>query len=88
MEITLTRHASVNNKEKEHKEDVDSVTPIQPKVLTSITGIGVKRAEKLRSCGISSVQDLAKCNSQDLSEKLQVSEKQVATWIENAKQSL
>ena len=88
MEITLTRHASVNNKEKEHKEDVDSVTPIQPKELTSIAGIGVKRAEKLRSCGISSVQDLAKCNSQDLSEKLQVSEKQVATWIENAKQSL
>jgi DNA-binding protein len=92
MEITLKRHASVNNKEKEHKEkehkeDIDSVTPIQPMVLTSITGIGVKRAEKLRSCGISSVQDLAKCNSQDLSEKLQVSEKMVSKWVEEAKKA-
>ena len=87
MEITLKRHASVNNNEKEHKEDIDSVTPIQPLVLTSITGIGVKRAEQLRSCGISSVQDLAKCNSQDLSEKLQVSEKMVSKWIEEAKKA-
>ena len=88
MEITLKRHASENNKEKEHKEDIDSVTPIQPIVLTSITGIGVKRAEQLRSCGVRSVQDLTTFDAKALSEKLQVSEKMVSKWIEKAKKAL
>jgi predicted flap endonuclease-1-like 5' DNA nuclease len=64
------------------------VAPSHPVVLTNIKGIGVKRAEQLRSYGISSVQDLAKCDAGDLAEKLQASEKQITTWIENAKQSL
>jgi DNA-binding protein len=88
MEITLKRHSTVNNKEKDHKEATESVAPSHPVVLTNIKGIGVKRAEKLRSYNIHSVQDLAKCDAGDLAEKLQASEKQVSMWIEDAKPSL
>jgi DNA-binding protein len=88
MEITLTRIPSTQKGEKEKNEGPEPGIPIQPEELTSIAGIGIKRAEKLRSCGVSSVQDLAKCDARDLSEKLQVSEKRVSTWIEDAKKSL
>jgi DNA-binding protein len=87
MEITLTRPFSVNNKE-EDKDRSNSVTPNQPIALTNIKGIGIKRAEKLRSCGVNSVQDIVNYDAQDLSEKLQVSEKTVSKWIKEAKKAL
>jgi large subunit ribosomal protein L35Ae len=56
-----------------------------PNELTNISGIGIKRAEKLKTCGIRSIQDLASFNPKELSKKLQISEKQVSKWIYDAK---
>jgi len=50
--------------------------------------IGVKRAEKLKSCGVRSVQDLANFDPKELSEKLQVSENVVSKWVNEAKNAL
>lgn len=88
MDITLTRTPPIKKGDKEKSEESKPITPVHPIALTSIGGIGVKRAEKLESCGVSSVQDLAKCDARDLSDKLQVSEKRVSTWIEDAKKAL
>jgi len=56
--------------------------------LTSIEGIGAKRAMKLNSQGIQFAQDLAKLDSEELLEKLQISEKRVSKWIDEAKEIL
>ena len=88
MEITLTRIPSIKKGEKERNEVAKPATPIQPIAVTSIGGIGIKRAEQLRSCDVHSVQDLTTFDAQELSEKLQVSEKMVSKWIQEAKKAL
>ena len=62
--------------------------PIQHIELTTIEGIGAKRAEKLKSHGVQSVKDLAKLDPKKLSEKLQISEKRVSKWVDEAKEIL
>ena len=52
--------------------------------LTKVKGIGPKWSERLRNAGVNSADELAKCNSKDLAEKLGVSEKIVSRWIRNA----
>jgi len=88
IEITLTRVPPVEKEIGEGSEKTESVIPIHPPELTSIEGIGVRRAEKLKSCGVNSVQDLANFDPKELSEKLQVSEKRVSKWIDEAKKVL
>jgi predicted flap endonuclease-1-like 5' DNA nuclease len=64
----------------------ETILEAAPKIgLTEVKGIGAKRAEQLRSLGISSVEDLAKASARDLAEKLKISPKITAKWIENAK---
>jgi DNA-binding protein len=87
MQITLTRVPSEKKALEEGREKTESAVPIPPAELTSIEGIGVKRAEKMHSQGINSVQDLANFDPKELSEKLQISEKRVSKWIEDAKKS-
>ena len=87
MEITLTRVPPVKKEVKKESEKTASVIPIHPTELTSIEGIGGKSAEKLKSCGVNSVQDLANFDPKELSEKLQISEKRVSKWIDEAKKS-
>jgi len=87
IEITLTRGPPEKKKAGEGNTKTDSV-PIQPRGLTSIEGVGSKRAEKLKSHGIHSVQDLAKLDPKELSEKLQISEKRVSKWVDEAKEIL
>ena len=79
IEITLTRIPP------EKKNEVPSTPSTE---LTNIEGIGAKRAESLQSHGVHSVQDLAKLDPEELSEKLQISEKRVSKWVEEAKQIL
>ena len=55
--------------------------------LTEVRGIGPKRAQKLKDAGISSVRELAK-SSEDLAQKIGVSEKIVSKWIKNANEIL
>ena len=87
IEITLTRGPSAKKEVGEESEKTESAIPIQPTELTSIEGIGASRAEKLKSCGVNSVQDLANFDPKELSEKLQISEKRVSKWIDEAKKS-
>ena len=87
IEITLTRVPPVKKEVGEESEKTESAIPIQPTELTSIEGIGASRAEKLKSCGVNSVQDLANFDPKELSEKLQISEKRVSKWIDEAKKS-
>lgn len=85
METTLTHTPSIKEGIGEVAEKTEPAIPAHPIELTSIEGIGVKRAEKLNSCGVNSVQDLADFDSKELSEKLQISEKRVSKWIDKAK---
>ncbi|UCH37658.1 MAG: DNA-binding protein Alba [Candidatus Bathyarchaeota archaeon] len=85
IDITLTRTPSENHDEAKHNEQAEVTTPTRSITLMSIAGIGVKRAEQLRSCSVASIMDLANCDAHDLSEKLSVSEKQVLKWIEDAR---
>lgn len=87
IEITLTRVPPIKEEVGEESEKTESAIPIQPTELTSIEGIGASRAEKLKSCGVNSVQDLANFDPKELSEKLQISEKRVSKWIDEAKKS-
>jgi DNA-binding protein len=87
IEITLTRGSTKKKETREEniKKEPKSVQPIE---LTSIAGIGAKRAEKLKVHGVQSAQDLVKLDPKELSEKLQVSEKRVTKWIDEAKELL
>ena len=53
--------------------------------LTSVKGIGPKRAEQLKSIGIQSAEELANKSSEELAEKLKVSAKIAEKWIKAAK---
>lgn len=53
--------------------------------LTDVKGIGEKRAERLRSIGINTVEELARASAEDLAAKLKVSPRMAMTLIENAK---
>jgi predicted flap endonuclease-1-like 5' DNA nuclease len=70
-------------------EVVEEKIPVEtalPKIeLTEVKGIGEKRAEQLKTLGISSVEDLAKASVDDLAAKLKISPKITGKWIESAK---
>jgi len=70
-------------------EVVEEKIPVEtalPKIeLTEVKGIGEKRAEQLKTLGISNVEDLAKASADDLAAKLKISPKITGKWIENAK---
>jgi len=69
---------------EEKTETAIEVAP--PKAeLTKVKGIGEKRAQQLKTLGISSVEDLANASATDLAEKLNISPKISGRWIENAK---
>jgi predicted flap endonuclease-1-like 5' DNA nuclease len=53
--------------------------------LLEVKGIGEKRAEQLRTLGVSTVEDLATASAEDLATKLKISPKITGKWIENAK---
>ncbi len=89
IEITLTRVPPAKKEvEKGSEKTKKTVILIHPTELTSIEGIGDNRAEKLKSCGVNSVQDLANFDPKELSEKLQISEKRVSKWIDEANKAL
>lgn len=87
IEITLKR---TPRQEEEIKKETEKseVASIRSLELSSIKGIGKKRAEKLKSCGVHSIKNLANFNPKTLSEKLQISKKRVSKWINEAKETL
>jgi len=70
----------------EEKKPEALLEAVSPKVeLKGVKGIGVKRAEQLKTLGIMSIEDLARSSAKDLAEKLKISPKITGKWIENAK---
>jgi DNA-binding protein len=88
IEITLTRIPAVEKEVGKGSGKMESASPVSPIDLTSIGGIGDKRVEKLKAHGVNSVQELANSDSRELSEKLQISEKRVSRWIDEAEKVL
>jgi len=77
------------------------VEPVQPKEveveakpapklveLTAVKGIKEKRAEQLKTLGISSANDLANASAQELATKLKIAQYFPEQWIKNAKELL
>ncbi|UCE44334.1 MAG: DUF4332 domain-containing protein, partial [Candidatus Bathyarchaeota archaeon] len=88
MEITLTRASPAKKEAGKKSKKKESATSKPATELTSIEGIGAKSAEKLKSCGVNSAQDLSTSDPKKLSEKLKISEKKVSKWIDEAKKAL
>ncbi|MFB0502557.1 MAG: helix-hairpin-helix domain-containing protein [Candidatus Bathyarchaeia archaeon] len=84
MEITLARAPKKNEAEDEEEKPTDKE---HPEKLTDIKGIGAKIAEQLESAGINSIRDLANSDLTELSEDLQISEKRLSRWVDEAKKS-
>ena len=56
--------------------------------LTRIKGIGPKRVTALNALQIMSVEDLAKFSAEELADKLKISSKITAKWVEQAQNLL
>lgn len=63
----------------------ESPSPMEKITLTQIRGINEKRAEQLKTNGITTMADLAEADPNDLAKKLNVSAKIVKMWIGSAK---
>jgi len=72
-------------KKETEKNEISSIHSMK---LSSIEGIGDKTAEKLKSCGVNTIRDLANSDPKTLSGKLQISEKRVSKWINEARKPL
>lgn len=80
-----TIQAAPKEEEEKRPQEKPSITMRE---LTEIKGIGAKRAEQLKTLGITSVENLAKASAEDLASKLKVSRKTAKKWIEDAKKLL
>jgi DNA-binding protein Alba len=87
IELTLTRIPIEEESKDESKKKVIKTIP-KGIELVSIAGIGEITAQKLKSGGIHSIQDLAESNPAILSKKLKLSEVWLSRWIEEAKKLL
>jgi len=56
--------------------------------LAKVRGIGAKRAEELKTLGISSMQDLANASPSDLATRLNVSPRIAKLWVGQARKLL
>jgi len=65
---------------------VETATPTID--ITQVKGIKAKRAEQLKTLGISNIEDLANASAEDLAKKLQISPKFTEKWITSAKELL
>ena len=88
MEIKLTRASPVKQEAHVRSDEPEAATPAHSTELTSIKGLGATRTEKLQSHGVHSIQDLAKSDAKTLAANLQMSEKRVTKWIDEAKKTL
>ena len=84
MEITLARAQKKNETEDEEQKPTDKKHPGK---LTDIKGIGTKIAEQLESAGINTISDLANSDLTKLSKHLQISEKRLSKWVDEAEKS-
>ncbi|MCW4005424.1 MAG: helix-hairpin-helix domain-containing protein [Candidatus Bathyarchaeota archaeon] len=72
------------------KEDVkpaESAAPAETE-LTKIRGINQKRADQLSSCGVNTIEDLAKASAEEIATKLEISPRIVKMWIGTAKKQV
>jgi len=93
--VTIRTRIEEKRVETAEREEV-STPPAPPTIpketkevnLTEIKGIGPKRANQLKKLGISTAEDLAKMDPQELSSKVGISQTAAQRWIERAKKTL
>ncbi|MEM4446906.1 MAG: ribosomal protein L13e [Nitrososphaerota archaeon] len=83
-EEKAVEEAPAEKVEKAKVEQVEVVEEGTP--LTILKGLGPKTAEKLKNAGIENLEQLAKSDAKLLSEATGISEKKLASWIEEAKE--
>ena len=66
----------------------DRLHELQVLALTGVKGVGIRYATKLVAAGVTSVADLAHFEPHNLSQKLGISERLAARWIQNAHHTL
>jgi predicted flap endonuclease-1-like 5' DNA nuclease len=86
--IAETVEAAGQQKTETSVEPVPVSAEVAKIELTAVKGVKERRAEQLKTLGIHSVEDLANASAEDLAEKLKISAKFTAQWIENAKELL
>jgi predicted flap endonuclease-1-like 5' DNA nuclease len=85
--VTQTTEISATIPKEETTEAVMGTPMSAPTIdLTSVKGIGEKRAAQLNALGVNSVEDLAKASAEDLATKLKISPKITIKWIEKSKE--
>ena len=62
------------------------ILSLKETALTDVKGIGQKRANRLKTLDIKTVEDLTNASIEDLVKKLKISSKIVARWIASAKE--
>ncbi len=77
-----TSESTSENESEELDSTVSNIT------LQDVDGIGPKYEEKLNNNGIVSVKQLNEMSSDDLSEKINISEDYADRWISSAKKLL
>lgn len=82
IEIKLTRPKAAETEST--KGDEGGTGPSPSLELTAIKGIGEDRAGRLKACGVDSIQDLADSDPKELSGRVNISEKILTRWVEQA----
>ncbi len=65
---------------------IEATPNLAEQELTKVNGIGQKRAAQLNAIGIKTIPDLAQASAEEIAQKLKVSPKITAKWIQNAQQ--
>ena len=81
---SLPMQPTVPKVKEEMETPVEVAAPMMK--LTTVKGIGGKRAEQLKALGINSVHDLARASAKDLASKLKISPKITGRWVGTAKE--
>jgi predicted flap endonuclease-1-like 5' DNA nuclease len=72
----------------EQKAEIIIQPPLTKRELVAVKGVKEKRAEQLKTLGISTVEELANASAEELAKKLNISPWFTEKWIKNAKELL
>jgi DNA-binding protein len=86
IDIRLTRGAFTEKAVAAEEKEPPSEKLVDD--LNHIEGIGTKTAEKLRTQGVNSIQDLAESDPTQLLKDLHISEKRIKRWVSEAGKTL
>ena len=86
---SLKRLLGLKPREEPSPTAEETSPPAEPqKPITSVRGIGPKRAARLREIGITTLKDLSSASAEELAEKLGVSRRITEKWVAEARRLL